>query len=251
MSATTKKADGVISTGRGDIPYVLTRSRKRRRVSITIDQQACVKVAAPFFVSETAIVSFIEQKKDWIVKHYERAAEHKSVVDKKKFVTGGQFIFQGQFFSLKVVLADSRRGRIDFDGEKWTVAVPVDLTGPAREKFVQEEMVDWYRQQAEEILGGRVFHYARILNVMPEKITVRTQKHLWGSCHYGKKSVNLNWKLVMMTPDVMDYVVVHELCHLIHPNHSAAFWKEVGKIIPDLKARQKWLKDNRPHLSLP
>ena len=92
-------------------------------------------------------------------------------------------------------------------------------------------------------LAVRVAYYAEKLGVSYGKITLRQQKTRWGSCAANGK-LNFNWLLILAPPEVLDYVVVHELCHRREMNHSQAFWKEVEKILPDYRERQKWLKDN-------
>jgi predicted metal-dependent hydrolase len=88
-----------------------------------------------------------------------------------------------------------------------------------------------------------VAYYAEKLGVSYGKITLRQQKTRWGSCA-ANGNLNFNWLLILAPPEVLDYVVVHELCHRREMNHSQAFWKEVEKILPDYRERQKWLKDN-------
>ncbi|MBF0532719.1 MAG: M48 family metallopeptidase [Candidatus Omnitrophica bacterium] len=240
-----------LPTPRGEIAYVLTRSRGRRRISITVTHDGRVQVSAPFSTAEKDIQNFLVQKTRWIEKYVARGREQKKIADEQKFKDGGEFLFQGQFYPLKIVPAENSRIRkIDFNGEKWTVEVPTALAGAGREAFIHDRLIEWYRRQAEEILGGIVFQYSRVLNVKPEKITVRTQKRLWGSCNFQKKAINLNWKIILTPPEVRDYVVIHELCHLIHHNHSAVFWNKVAEFVPNFKARRKWLKDNHGYLTL-
>ena len=93
------------------------------------------------------------------------------------------------------------------------------------------------------VIPRRVAYYAEKLGVSYGKITLRQQKTRWGSCAANGK-LNFNWLLILAPPVVLDYVVVHELCHRREMNHSQAFWKEVEKILPDYRERQKWLKDN-------
>ena len=93
------------------------------------------------------------------------------------------------------------------------------------------------------VIPRRVAYYAEKLGVSYGKITLRQQKTRWGSCAANGK-LNFNWLLILAPPEVLDYVVVHELCHRREMNHSQAFWKEVEKILPDYRERQKWLKDN-------
>lgn len=99
------------------------------------------------------------------------------------------------------------------------------------------------RKQAAEVIKARCRYYAPVMGVSYGTVTIREQKTRWGSCS-TKGNLNFNWKLVLMPPEILDYVVVHELAHRIQMNHSAAFWAEVGKILPDDKERRQWLKVN-------
>lgn len=99
------------------------------------------------------------------------------------------------------------------------------------------------RKQAAEVITARCRYYAPVMGVSYGTVTIREQKTRWGSCS-TKGNLNFNWKLVLMPPEILDYVVVHELAHRIQMNHSAAFWAEVGKILPDYKERRQWLKVN-------
>lgn len=99
------------------------------------------------------------------------------------------------------------------------------------------------RKRAAEVIKARCRYYAPVMGVSYGTVTIREQKTRWGSCS-AKGNLNFNWKLVLMPPEILDYVVVHELAHRIQMNHSAAFWAEVGKILPDYKERRQWLKLN-------
>lgn len=98
-----------------------------------------------------------------------------------------------------------------------------------------------YRQKAKERLNERAAYFARKMGVTYQRISVRAAKTRWGSCS-GKGNLNFHWKLILMPPQVLDYVVVHELAHRKEMNHSPAFWSEVEKILPDYKEQRKWLK---------
>ena len=100
-----------------------------------------------------------------------------------------------------------------------------------------------YREAARSYFPERVQYYAGILHVTYGNITIRDQKTRWGSCS-SRGNLNFNWRLMLAPPRVLDYVVVHELCHRKHMDHSPAFWQEVGNLLPDYKTLRKWLKDN-------
>lgn len=109
-------------------------------------------------------------------------------------------------------------------------------------KLSQEEKMR-LQKAAEEVFLQRSEYFANLLNVHFSRITIREQKTRWGSCS-SNRNLSFNWKLMLAPPEILDYVVVHELCHLKEMNHSPAFWHEVEQILPDYAHRKKWLKDN-------
>lgn len=98
-------------------------------------------------------------------------------------------------------------------------------------------------ERATKVIPDKVRHFAESMGVEYGRITIRNQKTRWGSCS-GKGNLNFNCLLMLVPEDVMDYVVVHELCHLIEMNHSKAFWQQVEQVMPDYKERRKWLKEH-------
>lgn len=112
----------------------------------------------------------------------------------------------------------------------------------AQNKFTQEEISN-LTAEAKKVISERAAYYAPLIGVTYGRITIRHQLSRWGSCS-SKGNLNFNCILMLCPPEVTDYVVVHELCHRKEMNHSARFWAEVARIIPDYKERRKWLKDN-------
>ncbi len=101
----------------------------------------------------------------------------------------------------------------------------------------------WYKKQARAVLTERAGYFARKHGFEIGKIRITSARTRWGSCS-TKKTLSFTWRLVMAPPEVVDYVVVHELCHLRELNHSRAFWAQVEAILPDYKGKRKWLKEN-------
>ena len=122
---------------------------------------------------------------------------------------------------------------------------PVSSLTPTQRSALEER----YRNAAKEYFPLRVAHYAALLGVTYERITIREQKTRWGSWS-SAGNLNFNWKLMLAPPRVLDYVVVHELCHRKEMNHSKAFWAIVESILPDYKESRKWLKENGHLLQL-
>ncbi|MDP2652653.1 MAG: SprT family zinc-dependent metalloprotease [Candidatus Omnitrophota bacterium] len=239
-----------LTTSCGLLHYEMVRSR-RRSLQISIRDSLTVRVCAPRLLPQKEIERFLRQKAAWVFRKLGEVQERRDILAAKKYEDGSEFLFLGRPYRLAVSWNGLKTARIAFDESGWTAFLP-DGTAPEKiSRQIKDALVKWYRAQALEVLGGRIFHYARIMGLEPLKITVRTQKRLWGSCHHRAKSINLNWLLILAPMDVIDYVVVHELCHLKVPNHSRRFWSCVGRVLPDFRERRQWLKTNATDMVLP
>ncbi len=178
----------------------------RKTLAIQINPDLSVTVRAPIYASQREIERILKEKEGWIQKHIEKIREQEA---KRK----------------------------ETRGEHGEHSESVE-----REYLSREEI----QKLAEKALGyvpKRVSHYAKQIGVTYGKITIRNQKTRWGSCS-SKGNLNFNCLLMLTPPEVIDYVVVHELCHRKEMNHSKAFWAEVEKVLPDYKEQVKWLKEN-------
>lgn len=118
-----------------------------------------------------------------------------------------------------------------------------------REQNQLEALEKRYRKAAKEYIPGRVAHFHQFTGGSYDKIVIRDQKTRWGSCS-SNGTLSFNYRLMLAPPSILDYVVVHELCHLKHMNHSPEFWAAVESVIPDYKIRRKWLKDHGSELTM-
>lgn len=106
-----------------------------------------------------------------------------------------------------------------------------------------EEEIKSLKLQARRVLTEKTDYYKSLLGVDYQRIRISSQRTRWGSCS-TRGTISYNWHLILMPERIMDYVVVHELCHLLEMNHSKRFWKKVGEVLPDYENRRKWLKEN-------
>ncbi len=240
-----------IDTKAGVIPYTLSRSSRRRTIGITVSDRLQVRVAAPRSVLLKDIHNFIFEKADWIVNALNDMRRQQAALPQKAFQPGTTFFFLGREYPLCVQSADRKRPGIFFDGCQWRVRLSSGLPGPVQAEVIKQQLVKWYRREAEEILGSRLFHLSRLTGLTPRKIAVRAHRRIWGNCHYRTQTIHLNWQLVFFPLAVIDYVLVHELSHLEIPNHSPKFWKRVERILPDYRQHRQWLKANAPRMALP
>jgi hypothetical protein len=128
-------------------------------------------------------------------------------------------------------------------GSRLQVALPAILKGEAAKEAVKNTLIAWYREKADRKIRERVTPYAVKLGVCPASITIKDQKTQWGSCARSG-ALRFNWKIIMAPTSVLDYIIVHELCHLIHNHHQAQFWQKVQSVIPDCKASKDWLREH-------
>ena len=119
----------------------------------------------------------------------------------------------------------------------------VSETDTAPETTIKSLLVSWYRRHAELRLAEKTERWARIVGVIPNSVSVRDYKSRWGSCS-TKGDVTYNWRIILAPHRIVDYVVIHELCHMLEHNHSPRYWKQVERHVPDWKERRDWLRNN-------
>jgi len=224
-----------------DIPYVLERSGRRRTVGITVRPDGTVAVRAPRGLSGETIDRIVAGKAGWIRKRLEMNHVREEQNRPKTFSDGEEFPFLGETYrlervtGLKGVAIMGDRLCVGTGGRKKT-----ESEEPA---MIAARITRWYRHHAAGIITGRVEHYSAHLGLKPAAVRLKTLKSRWGSCS-GRGNLNFNWLLVLAPIHIVDYVVVHELCHFVHPDHSSRFWDMVESILPDYRERRKWLRIN-------
>ena len=219
------------------IEFAVMRS-KRKSLSIAIQPDGNLLVKAPFFMSDDEIVKWVKTKTGWIVRQRAKILEQQQQNPPKQYVTGEKFLYLGKEYELEVRISEGRAGMVGIVDDKMILFAKKDDSA-----VVQKILTNWYDKQAKALIPKRVRYYAEQMGETFVNITIKNQKKRWGSCS-SARNLNFNYRLVMAPQEVMDYVVVHELCHLRQMNHSAAFWKEVEMVLPDYKVHKKWLERN-------
>ncbi len=241
-----------LSTDQGEIHFVLRRSRaSRKTVTLTVNPKAEVSVSAPIHTSFQKIEEFMLKKSSWIHRKIKEHTYHFNRLQKRRFCHGSQFLFLGKKHLIDAQETENPRSQISFSPQGWKLDIAVGLSENQKEKLIKEKIMQWYRKEAEEFLAARLFSHARTMDLIVHEVSVRTQRRIWGSCHSHSRKIFLNWQLMMAPIEVIDYVLIHELCHLWVPNHSRRFWQKVAKFNPDYKDHVKWLKTNAYDMILP
>lgn len=213
---------------------------KRKTIAIIVHTDGRVVVRAPLKANKKQIEAFVTSKLAWIEKHRQRVQSLVVQDTRKKFAPGEQFLYLGASYPLefKEQLA---QGFVLLNG---SFQLKQELQTNASAIFTR-----WYQVKARQIITERVTWFARRYNFKPAKIRISSARTRWGSCS-SQGTLSFTWRLVMAPIEIIDYVVVHELAHLLERNHGPNFWHAVEKILPDYKEKRAWLKENGIQLSL-
>jgi hypothetical protein len=216
-----------------EISYTLKRSGYRRSINLRIDDRG-LTVNAPLRASEKWLHSVLQDKADWVVEKLDGWQAKKA--PPIFWAEGARIPFRGEEFIL--TLTPKLRGAApQLHGE--ILHVPVGMEAEA--VHIEKAVTQWYRSEALQVFKECVEHFAPLLQVSPREIKLTAARTQWGNCSMHGV-VRLNWQLVKMPLHLIDYVVIHELAHLVEMNHSSAFWSVVESACPDYKQCRKELR---------
>lgn len=230
-------AVGRPSVSPGGRQYTLVRTR-RRTIAVYIRAGGRVEVRAPLGATKAGIDDFVDSRSQWIDRHAALSAARFEQASQFAVVPGCSLLWQGQTYP--AVLQEGCRVR--FDGERFLL--------PSRSHEENKSaMLGLYRETAETVLRRRTIVFAESLGLSPRSVKITGAKTRWGSCS-DTNALCFAWRLLLTPPACMDYVIVHELCHMRQHNHSAAFWQEVERVLPDYRARRALLKEYGRRIAL-
>jgi hypothetical protein len=237
---------GQVNVGAATIDYRIIRSpRRTKTIEISIGHGEGVLVAAPVATSLEAIRDIVHRRARWILQR----SEHQTVrPTERAFESGESLPYLGRHVPIRT--SESHGDRVGIRFEQWgfQVAVPRGIKGAERLQSIRASFSAWYRRRAAERINATVRQWTGHVGAAPARVVIRDQRRRWGSCS-PDGVLRLNWRIVMADPALIDYVVVHELAHLLHPNHSKDFWAEVARVMPDFSTRRAQLKEVGPSLN--
>jgi predicted metal-dependent hydrolase len=233
-----------------DLQVEIVRSNHKNSVGFSVRWPDTMVVTAPRRLDKGALDEMVEERRAWAERRLERMSEDYDHLGLPKQYEGGEsFPYLGGQYPLTVVASGTKaRPKCILDSDRFIVEIPLvdDDEQPA---LVKKALDKWYRRQADAEIAKSVSQWSQVVGKAPAILKTRNQKARWGSCS-RRGSINLNWRLILLPPELLDYVVVHELCHLEQPDHSAKFWSLVGQIMPDYKQLRKKLRTYSPYLDL-
>lgn len=224
-----------------ELHYTVQRSAKRRKLTITVERDRSVVVHAPEGTSDERIAQIVASKRQWIYEKISHTQKYQDLphAPGKEIVSGESLLYLGREYRVEVV--NSELSEIKFDQRFFIPAAQVPRQA--------EALRDWYIERAKAKIVPRVKYYARQLGVKVAQVRIVDNRYRWGSCTLND-NVNFNWRLIKAPMFVIDYVVVHELAHLIEANHTAEFWNIVRAQSPTMEKAKTWLKDHGQLLEL-
>jgi predicted metal-dependent hydrolase len=247
MTGRESTADGRRVEDAVGLHYTVVRSvRRKRTMQLSVGPGLEVIVRTPVGTSDAEIRAFVLGRRDWLVTQQQKMAE---AAPARKLVSGAHLPYLGESLILAVELRFCRAASMVLDGDTLRVTLPLRLDEGARDAALSRSLGQWYARRATETIGDLVRVWTPFAGKLPSRVLIRDQKRRWGSCA-PDGSLRFNWHLAMADRELIEYVVVHELAHLTHRNHAAAFWAEVERALPDYKARRKSLRLATPSLTL-
>lgn len=219
-----------------DLTFELRESARRRTLEIIVDRDGSLVLAPPPGALPETLEQFVDEHLVWI---YTRLAEKEAQAhpeSPREYVSGEGFPYLGRSYRLKVVDGAGHQPPLRLYRSRFELRR--DATPQAREHFIQ-----WYTIHLRPMLDRHVAALARRVGAEPREVHIQDLGYRWGSSN-RRRHLYFHWRVAMLPHRTIEYLVVHELVHLIERNHSDAFWERLERIIPDYADRQRWLKEH-------
>lgn len=212
------------------------RTNRTKSATITVEEGK-VYVVVPRQLENERITKLLKDKKRWIK---EKIALHREAQPKstKQFVSGESFSYLGRNYRLKVHQGNYQP--IKLINGRFAITLRAGVENP---DLIQDSLFSWYKQHAELKFNEKAKRYSKMMGVKFNSVGLKDYKSRWGSCSV-EGDITFNWKIIMAPNRIVDYVVVHELCHLVHHDHSPKFWREVERTMPNYTECKEWLKQH-------
>lgn len=226
-----------IQFGTRTIPFEVIY-RKRKTLEIGVEPPDRVTVVAPADTPKDVILQKVRSRAAWIVQKLFLFQRMEVQPIKREYVNGESFLYLGRNYSLQLIVDPNiKKPEVKLYQGKFYVTTP-----DRNEQRIRRAMEQWYRSKTLEKVMERISYYQRYFDRKPAAVRVKEQQKRWASCT-ARNELLFNWRCVMAPSPVLDYIVVHEMCHMYHKNHSRDFWELLASILPDYEDRKEWLKN--------
>ncbi|MBS9385980.1 MAG: M48 family metallopeptidase [Dolichospermum sp. BR01] len=216
-----------------NLDYKVMYSSKRKTLSLCVERDKTIIVRAPIGISEEKIKQIVESKKLWLYEKLNYTPKYPDKITHKEFVSGETILYLGKNYRLEIT--DDQLPDVRFKS--------IFLISSCHQTNAFKLFRDWYIKQAHIKLPPKVKEFAESLGVQFNKILVSDMKYCWATCT-PNNNLNFNWRIMKAPIFVIDYLIVHELAHLLESNHTPRFWNIVAVQIPNYQVAKNWLRDN-------
>lgn len=231
-----------LRVGEAELEYQLVRSpRRKQTIAFAVDPGPVLIVRAPARTVISEIEEMIAQYQGWILQRMAEMREHAVSQAPRKYVTGEAIPYLGDPVPLEVIPALGLEAKCEKRNGLFKLQIPILLSDDAARDIGEAAVAAWFRKSAMEKFSERVEIWKRKLKVEPGQLIITNPKARWGSCD-AKNNIRLSWRVLMAPLEIVDYVVAHELCHIVHRNHGPRFWSKLEKVMPDCLDRRDRLR---------
>jgi predicted metal-dependent hydrolase len=231
--------------GNTTVDYDLVRSKRRKTCEIIVDKTK-VTVRAPYEKTLYEVEMILQEKMKWITQKQKEIKRLEPEIIAPSFENGSTLPFLGNNYILEIIIRKDQKEELIFEKNKFLAYLEVDHY--SNQKGVVEKLYfEWLNSKANEVFKEKVDKYSKIIGVDPKGIVTKNLKNRWGSLSKNK-TLNLNIHLVKAPEDVINYIIIHELCHLRIQGHSFRFWNYLKQFVPDYEQKIKWLEHNTNNL---
>lgn len=230
----------IINYGTTTIHYYQYKE-PRNDVKISVNLINGVEIYTPENIDDAKLNQIATQKAPWISKKLQELNEVHTTVQSKEFVSGEKLPYLGRHYRLKVHKEAIPKASFQFKQGRFIASVPRVWSQDQIQEHLEQKLIHWYRDHGFKKINERAKEYQSMLGVEPRSLQLKTQHKRWGTCT-PNGDIYLNWRIVMAPVRVIDYIIVHELAHLIVPQHNDNFWRIVRTTLPHYMEAKEWLR---------
>lgn len=212
--------------------------KERKTMSIEVEPSGQVNISSPLGVTEDIILDKVKSKANWIVqKQYEVQSININKIN-REVVSGESYLYLGRNYSLQIEDINTKDINVKLFRGKFIIS-----TYTRNQDKIKLALENWYREKTLLRVNERVNYYKQYFNIRPKDIKVKEQKKRWASCTSNNELL-FNWRCSMAPANILDYIVLHEMTHMIYKDHSQEFWDRMAAVMPDYEVRKEWLRNN-------
>lgn len=237
------REQGILRIDEADVAFTIERSARRKRtISFSVQQQGNLRILAPARASLISIHRLLDQRAGWIRQKINEISLRAHINADQEFTNGAIIPYLGEEHRLVITHDGKEKTGCLQENGCLTINIPAPPACPnALAREIRLEIFSWFRRQAMRVIRERLDYWAAHMDVRYKRLVITSPRRLWGSCS-AANIIRINWRIMLAPPPLLDYLVAHELCHIVHKNHSKHFWGFLERHMPDHKERRAALR---------